>query len=53
MKSTIMIGKYKNIFENIPKININDNSFKNDIIQSLDDKNFYILGRKKKSKDIV
>ena len=52
IKNTIMMGKYNNILENIQKINVNDNSFKNDILQSLDDKNFYILGRINKSRDI-
>ena len=45
MKNTLMMGKYKDIFDNKQKININDSSFNNDIMKCLDEQKFDILGR--------
>ena len=50
MKNTIMIGKYRDILENRTKINVNDNSFNNDMKECLDFQKFSILGRIKESK---
>ena len=52
MKNTIMMGKYKDIFDNKQKINVNDSCFNNDIMESLDEQNFNILGRLRNIKDI-
>jgi hypothetical protein len=45
MKSTIMVGKYREIFENRQKINVNDHSFNADIKECLDTQKFSILGK--------
>mgnify|MGYP006873050410 CR=1 FL=1 len=45
MKNTIMIGKYREIFENRQKINVNDHSFNTDIKECLDAQKFSILGK--------
>jgi len=50
MKSTIMIGKYRDILENGTKINVNDHSFNTDMKECLDSHKFSILGRVKQSK---
>ena len=50
MKSTIMIGKYRDILENGTKINVNDHSFNNDMKECLDSHKFSILGRVKQTK---
>ena len=45
MKNTIMMGKYREIFENRQKINVNDHSFNSDIKECLDTHKFSILGK--------
>ena len=45
MKNTIMVGKYREIFENRQKINVNDHSFNSDIKECLDGHKFSILGK--------
>jgi hypothetical protein len=47
MKNTIIIGKYKHIFENRQKINVNDHSFNTDMKECIDSQKFSILGRVK------
>ena len=47
MKSTFIIGKYKDIFENRQKINVNDHSFNSDMKECIDSQKFSILGRVK------
>ena len=47
MKNTIIIGKYRDIFENRQKINVNDHSFNTDMKECLDSQKFSILGRVK------
>ena len=50
MKNTIMIGKYRDIFENMQKINVNDHSFNTDMKECLASQKFSILGRIKQLK---
>ena len=45
MKNTMMMGKFKDIFENRQKINVNDHSFNTDMKECLDTQKFSILGR--------
>jgi len=45
MKNTMMMGKYREIFENRQKINVNDHSFNSDIKECLDYQKFSILGK--------
>ena len=47
MKNTMIIGKYRDIFENRQKINVNDHSFNTDMKECLDSQKFSILGRVK------
>ena len=47
IKNFLIKGKYKALFENNQKINVNDYSFYSDIKECLDYKKFYILGRVK------
>ena len=45
MKNTVIMGKYRDIFENRQKINVNDHSFNSDIKECLDMQKFSILGK--------
>ena len=51
MKNTIMIGKYRDIFDDRTKINVNDHSFNSDMKECLDFHKFSILGRTKHTKE--
>ena len=52
LKSTMMIGKYKDVLENRQKINVNDHSFNIDMKECLDSNKFSILGRIKNNKGL-
>ena len=51
MKNTIIIGKYRDIFDDRTKINVNDHSFNSDMKECLDYHKFSILGRIKQTKE--
>ena len=51
MKNTIMMGKYKDLFESNQKINVNSHSFNIDMKECLDSNKFSILGRVKETKE--
>lgn len=51
MKNTIMMGKYKDLFESNQKINVNAHTFNIDMKECLDSNKFSILGRVKETNE--
>ena len=51
IKNTLGKGKLRTLIENKPKINVNDNSFYNDMKECLDYNKFSILGKNKNTND--